>query len=61
VPDAGGIRWMLDQLDWQRARVIGNYFMSAISGVHSSLNTAAAAAKRYRERRTPTNKWISGR
>ena len=41
---------MLDQLDWQRACLIGNYFMSATSGVHSSLNIAAVAAKRYREK-----------
>jgi hypothetical protein len=29
---------MHDQLDWQRACLIGNYFMSAISAVQSSLN-----------------------
>jgi hypothetical protein len=29
---------MHDQLDWQRACLIGNYFMSAISSVQSSLN-----------------------
>jgi hypothetical protein len=36
-----------DQLDWQRACLIGDYFMSAISGVQSSLNSATLAAKRF--------------
>lgn len=39
--DGDGIRWMRDQLDWQRACLIGNYYMSAISGVQSSLKAAA--------------------
>jgi hypothetical protein len=59
-PDLGGIRWMRDQLDWQRASLIGDYFMSAISGVQSSLNAAANAAKRYRQREYTDNQWISG-
>jgi hypothetical protein len=58
-PDDGGIKWMRDQLDWQRACLIGDYFMSAISGVQSSLNAAALAAKRYRERQFSDNQWIS--
>jgi hypothetical protein len=58
-PDEGGIKWMRDQLDWQRACLIGDYFMSAISGVQSSLNAAALAAKRYRERQFSDNQWIS--
>jgi len=50
---------MRDQLDWQRACLIGDYFMSAISGVQSSLNAAALATKRYRERQCSDNQWIS--
>jgi hypothetical protein len=50
---------MRDQLDWQRACLIGDYFMSAISGVQSSLNAAALAAKPYRERQLSDNQWIS--
>jgi hypothetical protein len=60
-PDAGGIKWLHDQLDWQRACLIVNFFMSAISGVQSSLNAAALAAKRYREKEDADNKLISGR
>jgi hypothetical protein len=60
-PEGGGIRWMRGQLDWQRACLIGDYFMSAISGVQSSLNGAALAAKHYREKEYADNKWISGR
>jgi hypothetical protein len=48
--DGDGIRWMRDQLDWQRACLIGNYYMSAISGVQSSLRAAAFSAKRYRQK-----------
>jgi hypothetical protein len=60
-PNGGGIRWMRDQLDRQRACLIGDYFMSAISGVQSSLNAAALAAKGYREREHADNFWISSR
>lgn len=59
--DRGGIRWMRDQLDWQRACLIGEYFMSAISGVQSSLRAAAFSAKRYRQKEYADNDWISRR
>jgi len=58
-PEAGGIRWMQGQLDWQRACLIGDYFMSAISGVQSSLSAAARAAKHYRQKEFADNDWLS--
>jgi hypothetical protein len=59
--DGDGISWMRDQLDWQRACLIGNYFMSAISGVQSSLRAAAFSAKRYRQKEFADNNWIASR
>jgi hypothetical protein len=59
--DCGGISWMRDQLDWQRACLIGNYFMSTILGVQSSLRVAASSAKRYRESEHADNWWLSNR
>ena len=59
--EGGGIRWMQHQLDWQRGCLIGEYFLSAVTGVRGSIYAAALSADRFREKQHADNHWLASR
>lgn len=57
-PEEGGIGWWNDQIGWRYSALIGDYLLSACSGVCASLADASVAIEKHAETEFSDNHWV---